>query len=149
MGFTALQWAADHGHEGIVRRLLGAGANPDAQDEEGLSSLHFACIKGNLECAKLMIPVSNIEMIDHKEEKTPWDHAMDSVYMASVGHDVDRGPNAQKIADILTLEPGSSGSSGSSGDPRRLDRPPLLPSHASNDCAGRVNARPSLDDDSK
>lgn len=105
MGFTALHWAADLGMTKIAAMLLDAGASPDIQDMDGLTPLHFAAIKGSLEAASLMIPLADIDLVDFKWEKTALELALDSVRMASLGHDIDRGVPCQKVADLLAAEP--------------------------------------------
>ena len=58
---TALHLAALHGHEIIMAKLLGAGADPEATNvnrEEGLdhfTPLHYAAHKGNLEAIRVLL----------------------------------------------------------------------------------------------
>lgn len=105
MGFTALHWAADHGSDGIARMLLDAGASPDVPDMDGLTPLHYACIKGRLECARLMIPSADIDALDHQSHQSPLDHALAAAMRATMGFDSERGPGAEKIAQLLADEP--------------------------------------------
>ena len=41
-GRTALHWAAENGHEAVVRTLLEKGASADIQDQSGRTALHRA-----------------------------------------------------------------------------------------------------------
>jgi len=43
-GSTALHWAIERGHAGIIKALIDAGASPSAEDCLGRSSLHHAIV---------------------------------------------------------------------------------------------------------
>ena len=60
-GMTALIYAAGEGHDDIVAMLLGAGARTNAHLHirgsalEGYTPLHFACLQGRANAAKLLL----------------------------------------------------------------------------------------------
>ncbi|XP_046983931.1 cortactin-binding protein 2-like [Schistocerca americana] len=49
--WTALHWAAENGHAGVVRLLAGASADPNARDWRGRTPLHWAAETGHAEAA--------------------------------------------------------------------------------------------------
>ena len=54
-GRTALQAAAESGHADVCAFLLGAGANPDQQDERSRTPLHHAACRGHLEVTRVLL----------------------------------------------------------------------------------------------
>ncbi len=54
-GNTALMWAADRGHTDIVRRLLGAGANPNLQNNQGTTALIRAAKEGQAQAVEALL----------------------------------------------------------------------------------------------
>ncbi|CAG0890334.1 unnamed protein product [Cyprideis torosa] len=54
-GWTALAHAAQEGHTHVMEILLAAGAEVDARGSDGLTPLQWACMKGSLEGARLLI----------------------------------------------------------------------------------------------
>ncbi len=54
-GMSALHWAADRGHPGVLRLLLAAGGRVDAADCEGQTPLHYAASCGHAEAARVLV----------------------------------------------------------------------------------------------
>ena len=52
---TALYYAAEQKHAGVVQVLIGAGADIETKDYEGRSSLHVASISGELTTVKMLV----------------------------------------------------------------------------------------------
>ena len=52
---AALHAACSHGLADTVRELLATGADADAEDEEGLTPLLYACMEGHVDCASLLL----------------------------------------------------------------------------------------------
>ena len=59
-GTTPLMCASDHGHAGIVKALLAAGADVNAADNIGMTALIWACFQGHLESARLLVAAKAI-----------------------------------------------------------------------------------------
>ncbi|WP_342219622.1 ankyrin repeat domain-containing protein [Rickettsiella endosymbiont of Miltochrista miniata] len=59
-----------------VRRLLKNGANPNEQDNEGLTPLHFAAKDNRVVIASLLIQNGADIMINNKAGHTPLDYAV-------------------------------------------------------------------------
>lgn len=53
-GWTPLQWAAENGHEAIIKLLLAKGADPNSKDNIGWTPLQWAEIKGDEAILKLL-----------------------------------------------------------------------------------------------
>lgn len=51
---TPLMFAAQHGHDGIVRSLLEAGAEVNARGDHGLTALGFAKQNGHRKTRKIL-----------------------------------------------------------------------------------------------
>lgn len=54
-GMTLLHWAADRGHQEIVKYLLEQKLDVNAQDSEGQTALHFAASCGHLEVIRVLL----------------------------------------------------------------------------------------------
>ena len=55
-GSTALHMAAMRGYDDIVETILATdGVKPDIVNEYGMSPLHYACVKGDLQSVKLIV----------------------------------------------------------------------------------------------
>ncbi|OWM73200.1 hypothetical protein CDL15_Pgr001314 [Punica granatum] len=73
-GLTPLHIATWRNHIPIVRRLLGAGADPDARDgESGWSSLHRALHFGHLAVASILLQSGASIMLEDSKSRTPVD----------------------------------------------------------------------------
>ena len=53
--WTALPYAAERGHEEVIRLLFGKGANTDDQDKNGLTALHGSAQAGHIEVVRLLL----------------------------------------------------------------------------------------------
>ncbi|KAG6548207.1 hypothetical protein Mapa_010258 [Marchantia paleacea] len=74
LGSTALHIAAWRNHLPVVRRLLAAGADPNARDgESGWSSLHRALHFGHLAVAGLLIEAGASLVLEDTKGRTPVD----------------------------------------------------------------------------
>ncbi|KAL5835020.1 hypothetical protein ACOSQ4_014517 [Xanthoceras sorbifolium] len=88
-GLTPLHIATWRNHIPIVRRLLAAGADPDARDgESGWSSLHRAFHFGHLAVASVLLQSSASIMLEDCKSRTPVDLLSGPVLQAvGSGHD--------------------------------------------------------------
>mmetsp|Transcript_122796 Transcript_122796/g.262058 ORF Transcript_122796/g.262058 Transcript_122796/m.262058 type:complete len:232 (-) Transcript_122796:101-796(-) len=70
VGMTALMFSSQNGSAECVRRLLWAGAEVNAIEEDGWSSLHFAAKEGHLEvCTALLQSNADHQMVN-ADDKT-------------------------------------------------------------------------------
>ncbi len=56
-GRTALHWAAERGHLGVVGLLVSREADVNARDDGGWSVLHIAAFNGHLEVVEFLISI--------------------------------------------------------------------------------------------
>ncbi|KAK1297300.1 Ultraviolet-B receptor UVR8 [Acorus calamus] len=89
VGLTPLHIATWRNHVPIVRRLLAAGADPDARDgESGWSSLHRALHFGHLAVASVLLQSSASLTLEDSKSRTPVDLLSGPVSQV-VGNGVD------------------------------------------------------------
>eukprot|EP00397_Hematodinium_sp_SG-2012_P016628 GEMP01016973.1.p1 GENE.GEMP01016973.1~~GEMP01016973.1.p1 ORF type:complete len:543 (+),score=91.48 GEMP01016973.1:86-1714(+) len=70
-GKTAIHCAARYGHAQIVDLLLGAGVNPDAQDDKGKTSVFWAAYRGHIQAlCTLLNARAEVDLPDN-EGNTP------------------------------------------------------------------------------
>ncbi|KAK6944175.1 Regulator of chromosome condensation, RCC1 [Dillenia turbinata] len=94
-GLTLLHIATWRNHVPIVRRLLAAGADPDARDgESGWSSLHRALHFGHLAVASVLLQSGASITIEDSKCRTPIDLLSGPVLRAS-------GPDCSSVATEL------------------------------------------------
>lgn len=55
LGYTALHWASQCGHDQAVKLLIELGADVNAVCDMGESALHLAADRDFVECAKLLV----------------------------------------------------------------------------------------------
>ena len=73
---TALQWAAEYGHRGIVDILISNGADLNALNNQGRTALHWATLNSKLEVCKVLIKKGAKLNIRDENEETPIDFAI-------------------------------------------------------------------------
>ena len=61
---TALYCAAKGGHTACLNRLLQAGADPKRKSVKGCTPLHAACMPKGVECAQILVPLSDRDAKD-------------------------------------------------------------------------------------
>ncbi|MCI00866.1 ankyrin repeat domain-containing protein, partial [Trifolium medium] len=80
-GLTPLHVAAWRNHVPIVRRLLAAGADPDARDgESGWSSLHRALHFGHLAVASILLQHGASITLEDSKSRIPIDLLSGNVF---------------------------------------------------------------------
>ena len=70
-GETHLIGAASLGAEQVGIRLIEAGANPRLTGGFGETALHWAALLGSAKLSASLIPLSDLELPDHKYSSTP------------------------------------------------------------------------------
>ncbi|MDD4197464.1 MAG: ankyrin repeat domain-containing protein [Syntrophorhabdaceae bacterium] len=81
-GSTPLHEACRSGNIRAARRLLDAGADPDAKNEFGYTPLHCACIHGHLNVTRLLLDHGADVNADDKNGWTPLHRACDKNLLA-------------------------------------------------------------------
>eukprot|EP00428_Durinskia_dybowskii_P023084 CAMPEP_0170245604 /NCGR_PEP_ID=MMETSP0116_2-20130129/22587_1 /TAXON_ID=400756 /ORGANISM="Durinskia baltica, Strain CSIRO CS-38" /LENGTH=231 /DNA_ID=CAMNT_0010496477 /DNA_START=76 /DNA_END=771 /DNA_ORIENTATION=+ len=77
VGMTALMFSSQAGSSECVRRLLWAGAEVNAVEEDGWSALHFAAKEGHYEvCAALLQGRANPQLVNG-DDQTPLQLALE------------------------------------------------------------------------
>ncbi|KAJ3019819.1 UNVERIFIED_CONTAM: hypothetical protein HDU68_010490 [Siphonaria sp. JEL0065] len=101
-GWTPLHCAAENGFDDVVQVLLKARATVNLQTTDtGSTSLHFACIQGNIRVASLLMDEGAILDSISSNSSTPLHHAAQYGHLALVKKFVESGAN--KIAGNFEL----------------------------------------------
>src|SRR5947199_2305024 len=80
-GGSALLWAAEHGQGGAAQRLLGAGANIQAETDDGRTALYLAAANGHEAVVKLLLEAKAEANVRNEYERA-------ALYMAAEnGHE--------------------------------------------------------------
>jgi ankyrin repeat protein len=69
------RWAAE-GAAGEIERLVAAGADPNAVDENGETPLHFACDRGQLEAVRALLLAGADPNAREEQGQTPLMYAV-------------------------------------------------------------------------
>ncbi|KAH7008755.1 ankyrin repeat-containing domain protein [Ilyonectria destructans] len=94
-GRTPLSWAAEHGHEAVVRLLFDRGAHIEAADEVGQTPLSWAAAKGHEAVVQLLLDRgAHIEAADEVGQ-TPLSWAAAKGHEAVVQLLLDRGTHIE------------------------------------------------------
>ena len=75
-GLTALHWAADGGKEEVVKSLLSAGADVNAQDSEGLTPLHYAVDCSQMGVARALLHAGADPTVTDRDGNLPLSAAL-------------------------------------------------------------------------
>ena len=69
---TALHYAAGYGDSATARALVHSGAHVNARDRAGMTALGWACLKGRVEAAQLLLKANADPLIKaHTRTPTP------------------------------------------------------------------------------
>ena len=79
--WTLLHRACYYGHLEIIRALLDAGANPEAKAKDEATPLHWACLQGNVEAARILLLEAGANI--HAQDRVGWTALH---YAAAKGH---------------------------------------------------------------
>ncbi|KAJ0855009.1 putative regulator of chromosome condensation 1/beta-lactamase-inhibitor protein II [Helianthus annuus] len=102
-GLTALHIATWRNHIPIIKRLLAAGADPNARDgESGWSSLHRSLHFGHLAVASILLKSEASVSIEDSKSRTPVDLLSGPVLQAN-GNGNGSGTNAIRSMHIVTI----------------------------------------------
>lgn len=93
-GRTALYWAADRGHDAVIRCLLQNGADVDAQAEDGQTALHCAIVCEFGAVVDLLLEAGASTTMEDEDGETPLTLAQDML-----GED---DPISKRVAAVAT-----------------------------------------------
>jgi len=106
-GRTSLHYAAGEGSVAEVTRLLGSGADPNAQDDDGWSPLHFAAQANSVEVVRALITAgANVDARD-SYGNTPLFRAVFSYKgdgaVIAILRDAGAQPHAENFSGVAPL----------------------------------------------
>ena len=117
-GDTLLHWAAFEGNEDMVRRLIAAGANPNARVAQGSTPLHLAAYRGQTSIAEFLIAHGAMVNVKTNAGITPLDWAQRNGHGDMIGLLLAKGARQgrQLPRSRSTVSPASEAKAG-------MDRP--------------------------
>jgi hypothetical protein len=90
-GGTALHWACDRGHVGIVDLLLQSGAEKDDKTHQNMTPLHCACSAGHLDVVRVLLRYGADKDAKNRDGWAPIHYAADDGHLMIVQLLVDKG----------------------------------------------------------
>jgi ankyrin repeat protein len=111
-GWTALQWAADAGHENMARLLLELGADAIKEGEYNRKPLHYAIENRNVRMVKLFLEHMGGQAMEETDERSYMSGAL--AVAASCGSSevvamlLDHGADARGMPLMLAAQRGST-----------------------------------------
>jgi ankyrin repeat protein len=90
---TALHFAAENGHEEVVAYLLQSGAQAGHQSREGFTAFMWACMRGHVRVALLLL--------EHMEGQAQGLEATDTYYGRTALHWAAHGGHAEVVTALL------------------------------------------------
>uniref|UniRef100_A0A2A4K1M0 SOCS box domain-containing protein n=1 Tax=Heliothis virescens TaxID=7102 RepID=A0A2A4K1M0_HELVI len=92
---TALHYAAEQGHAGVVKLLIEAGCKVDAETGDGVTALHVAVIKNYIDIVKILIKAGS--NVNHKtyDRMTPLHFATSRGFLDLVKFLVSHGASLE------------------------------------------------------
>lgn len=101
-GFTPLMYAAQGGYLEIAKLLVDAGAEPSAQDEDGMRCLHFAAAAEQLDMCRYLVEVGADPFALDDDGRTAISHVPESQLESKV--------NVRRWNRVLGKMPSEGGS---------------------------------------
>ena len=103
-GLSPLAHAAKFGLNDQVKQLLAHGASKEVRNFDGMTPFMLACAENHIETARILLPGSDIDLVNSKYPFTALNHAICKGHYKIVDMLLDEGANIEKPTVMSLIE---------------------------------------------